>query len=204
MKNLRTFAAMFIAPVLLLTAALAQTANSELPDPIPVSIAVARCQYTPEDRACLSLKESGPANSEKSPDGTLAQMPRRIPQTPRLPRRPPGPYPRLGYTRMAVPAPNVRHAAIGFLIGFTLGAVRSNNQTAGTRVALGLLCGGLGAVIGAAVPSFSSHHPYPAWPDDEDDEMASRSKVGQPASPEPVPAGAATTSAAPTSPAGAP
>jgi hypothetical protein len=206
MKNLRTIASPFIVPMLLLSAALAQVANSEIPDQLPVSVAVARCQYSPADEACLSSRESGALSSEKSPDGTLAQMPRRIPEPPRLPRRPPGPYPRLGYPRAAVPAPNVRHAAIGFLIGFTLGVVHSNDRTAGSHVALGLICGGLGAVIGAAVPSFSSHHSYPAgsWPDDDDDEMASRSQVAKPASPEPVSAEAATTSAPPTSPAGAP
>jgi hypothetical protein len=197
---------MFIAPPLLLSAALAQVATSEIPGQLPVSVAVARCQYTPADEACLSLTESEAGNSEKSPDGTLAQMPRRIPAPPRLPRRSPGPYPRMGYPRMAVPAPNVRHAAIGFLIGFTLGVVHPNDRTAGSHVALGLLCGGLGAVIGAAIPSFPSHHPYPAgsWPDDDDDEMASTSKMAKPASPERVPADAVTTSTAPTSPAGAP
>ena len=202
MKNLQNISSLLIAALLLLSAALAQVANSEIPDQLPVSVAVARCQYTPADLACLSVSQSGAVNSEKSPDGTLAQMPRRIPGPPRLPRRPPGPYPRLGYPRMAVPAPNVRHAAIGFLIGFTLGVVHPNDRTARSHVALGLLCGGLGAVFGAAIPSFSSHHPYPAWPDDHDDEMASRSKVAKPASPEPVPADAATTSTAPTSPAG--
>ena len=202
MKNLRTIASLFIAPLLLLSAALAQVANSEIPDQLPVSIAVARCQYTPTEDACLSLSESSAVNSEKSPEGILAQMPRRIPKPPRLPRRPPGPYPRMGYPRMAVPAPNVGHAAIGFLIGFTLGVVHPNDRTAGSHVALGLLCGGLGAIFGAAMPSFSSHHPYPAWPDDDDDEMASRSKEAKPASPEPVSSAVATTPTAPTSPAG--
>ncbi|HET9305847.1 MAG TPA: hypothetical protein VFO46_07470 [Candidatus Sulfotelmatobacter sp.] len=202
MKNLQNISSLLIAPLLLLSAALAQVANSEIPDQLPVSVAVARCQYTPADEACLSLRESSALSSEKNPDGTLAQMPRQIPGPPRLPRRPPGPYPRMGYTRMAVPAPNVGHAAIGFLIGFTLGVVPSNDRTAGSHVALGLLCGGLGAVFGAAVPSFSSHHRYPPWPDDDDDEMASRSKVAKPASPEPVPAEAATASTAPTTSAG--
>jgi len=188
--------------MLLLSAALAQVANPEIPDQLPVSVAVARCQYTPTDEACLSLTESSAGNSEKSPDGTLAQMPRRIPAPPRLPRRPPGPYLRMAYPRLAVPAPNVRHAAIGFLIGFTLGMVHRNDGTAGSHVALGLLCAGLGAAMGAAVPSFSSHPPYPAWPDDDDDEMASRSKGAKPASPDPVPADAATASTAPASPAG--
>ena len=194
MKNLQNISSLLIGPMLLLSAALAQVADSEIPDQLPVSVAVARCQYTPADEACLSLRESGAVSAEKSPDGTLAQMPRRIPEPPRLPRRSLGSYPRMGYPRMAVPALNARHAAIGFLIGFTLGAVHSNDGTAGSHVALGLLCGGLGAVIGAAVPSFPPHHPYSAWPDDDDDEMASRSNVAQPASP-PAPADAATTSA---------
>jgi hypothetical protein len=192
--------------MLLLSAVRAQVANPEIPDQLPVSVAVARCQYTPADESCLSSRESGAANAKKSPDGTLAQMPRRIPAPPRLPGRPPGPYPRMGYPRMAVPAANVRHAAIGFLIGFTLGVVHSNDRTAGSHVALGLICGAVGAAIGAAVPSFSSHHSYPSgsWPDDDEDEMASRSKVAKPASPEPEPADAATTSTAPASPVGTP
>lgn len=198
MKNLQNISSLLIAPLLLLSAALAQVANSEIPDQLPVSVAVARCQYTPADESCLSLRESSAVNS----DGTLAQMPRRIPEPPRLPRRPPGPYPRMGYPRMAGPAPNVGHAAIGFLIGFTLGVVHPNDRTAGSHVVLGLLCGGLGAVFGAAIPSFSSHHPYNRWPDDDDDEMASLSKVAKPASPEPAPAEAATASTAPTSSAG--
>ena len=205
MKNLPVIASLFIAPMLLLSAAPAQLANSEVPDQLPVSIAFARCQYTPRDEACLSWKESDAVNSEKSPDGSLAQMPRQIPRAPRLSRRPPGPYPRTGYPRLTVPEPNVRHAAIGFLIGFTLGVLHPNDRTAGSHVALGLICGALGAVIGAAVPSFSSHHRYPAgsWPDD-DDEIASRSKVAPLASPEPVSADAATAPAAPTSPAEVP
>ena len=200
MKNLQNISSLLIAPLLLLPAARAQVA--EIPNQLPVSVTVARCQYTPADEACISWRESSAASSEKSPDGTLAQMPRRIPQPPHLPSRPPGPYPRMGYPRMAVPAPNVGHAAIGFLIGFTLGVVHPNDRTAGSHVALGLLCGGLGAVFGAAIPSFSSHHPYHRWPnddDDDDDEMASRSKVAKPASPQPAPAEAATASTAPTS-----
>jgi len=206
MKNLQIIASLIIVAMLLLSAALAQVANPEIPDQLRASVAVARCQYTPTDEACLGLRESSAGNPEKAPDGTLAQMPRRIPAPPRLPRRPPGPYPRMGYPRMAVPAPNVRHAAIGFLIGFTLGAVHPNDRTAGSHIALGLICGAVGAAIGAAVPSFSSHHSYPSgsWPDDDDDEMASRSKVAKPTSPEPVPADAATTSTAPASPVGTP
>jgi hypothetical protein len=192
--------------MLLFSAVRAQVTTSEIPDQLPVSVAVARCQYTPADEACLNLTESSAGNSEKGPDGTLAQMPRRIPAPPQLPRRPLGPYPRMGYPRMAVPAPNVRHAAIGFLIGFTLGAVHSNDRTAGSHVALGLLCGGLGAVMGAAVPSFSSHHSYPAgsWPGDDEDETASRSKVAKPASSASAPADAPTASTAGASPAGTP
>jgi len=191
--------------MLLLSAALAQVANSEIPDQLPVSVAVARCQYTPADEACLSLRESGAGNSEKSPDDTLAQMPRRIPAPPRLPRRPPGPYPRMGYPRMAFPVPSPAHVAIGFLIGFTLGAVHPNDNTVRGHVALGLIGGLMGAVIGAGVPSFHLRHSADPWPDDEEeDEMASRSKVAKPASPESAPADVPTTSTAAASPAGTP
>src|SRR5690348_6747541 len=146
MKNLRTLASLLIAVMLLLSVALAQVANSEIPEQLPASIAAARCQYTPTDEACLSLRESGAGNSEKSPDDTLAQMPRRIPAPPRLPRRAPGPYPRMGYPRMAVPVPSAGHVAVGFLIGFTLGAVHPNGDAVRDHVAMGLIGGLIGAV----------------------------------------------------------
>jgi len=191
--------------MLLFSAVRAQVTTSEIPDQLPVSVAVARCQYTPADEACLNLTESSAGNSEKGPDGTLAQMPRRIPAPPQLPRRPLGPYPRMGYPRMAFPVPSPAHVAIGFLIGFTLGAVHPNDNTVRGHLALGLIGGLMGAVIGAGVPSFHLRHSADPWPDDEEeDEMASRSKVAKPASSESAPVDAATASTSQTIPTGTP
>jgi hypothetical protein len=106
---------------------------------------------------------------------------------------------------MAVPVPSAGHVAIGFLIGFTLGAVHPNDNTVRGHVALGLIGGLMGAVIGAGIPSFHLHHSADPWPDDEEeDEVASRSKVAKPDSSESAPVDAPTTSTAAASPAGAP
>lgn len=163
MKNLRAVAPVFIALVLA-SASSAQEIESPIAGNLP-SVAAAHCQYTPDDQECLYLRSPG-----RSPE--QAQMPPRIPAPPRRPQRPPFSS-GAGHPLMWVPTPNAGHAAIGFLIGFTLGAVHPNDTTVRGHVALGLIAGLMGAVIGAGVPSFHwrSSRPQHPWPD-EDDEVA--------------------------------
>ncbi len=95
---------------------------------------------------------------------------------------PSGGYPRSAYAGMWMPSPSARHAAIGFLIGFGLGAAHPNDGTVRGHVALGLLVGLVGAGIGAAIPSFHARNPHwrGPWPDEADeeegDQYASRSE----------------------------
>jgi len=82
--------------------------------------------------------------------------------------------------RMAgpMPTPSLKGALIGGLIGFGVGAARSGDTSPKGRVGMGLLVGGLGAVIGAGIgAAFPGHYHYrrATWPDDE---MASDSRSG--------------------------
>lgn len=123
-------------------------------------VALARCAYISSSPGCLSRAVSSGQSTEAA-----AQFPRRVPG----PRRYPPPPPRM---RVAgpMPAPSLKGALIGGLIGFGLGAARSGDSSAKGRVGLGLLVGGLGAVIGAGIGAATPSHYHNrrvAWPDDE-------------------------------------
>lgn len=178
MKNLRIIDPLWLTTMLLLTsAAIAQTAGEQAAADLPTPVAAARCQYTPAESACLGSSESGQATITTNDDTTVAQLPRRIPGPPVRPRRPPMGHPRGGYPGMWMPPGNSRHAAIGFLIGFGLGAAHPNDGTVRGHAALGLIGGLVGAVIGAGIPSFHVRNPYRRgpWPEDED-QLASESE----------------------------
>jgi hypothetical protein len=186
MKNLRIIALLLTAP-LITSMTLAQTSDSPIETNLPVSVATARCQYTPAEQSCVGLTKSS-QNKHSDETSTVAQFPRRMPGPPFRPRRPPMAHPRgayPGYPGMAM-EPSGRHVLIGALIGFGLGAAagaKANTDQhpgAGVKAAflVGSIGGLLGAAVGAAVPSFHARNPYRhnRWP--EEDEQASRSDQG--------------------------
>ncbi len=143
------------------------------------SVTAARCRYTPADKACLT------GNGED----TLAQFSRHG-GPPMLPPRP------VRYSRGYEPAwgpGNGRHAAIGALIGFGLGAAigakANTDPHPGATVKASLLVGiigtGLGAAVGAGTPAFRAlnlrrRRPFPGNQQDDDDQVASQSKPDKP------------------------
>lgn len=155
---------------------LAQTAADSIPEATTPSIVAARCQYSPADDDCTSVtKSDATASSENTDNNTLAQIPRRVPGPPHPIRRRPVGHPGPAYAPMPMPPPSRRKVAIGALVGFSVGAIAPQNVTARARVGLGLIGAAFGALIGAAIPSAPSYHwRHRRWPDDDDDELASR------------------------------
>jgi hypothetical protein len=193
MKNLLIVAFLLTALVMTTSAALAQTREAQVANDLavtdfPTSIAIARCQYTPADNACAGANDSAQVETGASPDGTIAQSPRRVPGPPLRPRRPPMAHPRgEGYPGMRMEPGSARRAAIGALIGFGLGAAMgakaNTDQHPGVGVkaalAFGTIGGLLGAGIGAGMPTFHARNPYQRgpWHDQDDgDQVASRSE----------------------------
>jgi len=128
------------------------------------AITLARCQYTPEDNACSDA--SGQSSSRETARETLAQMSRRAgPPMARGPMR----YGR-GYRSSF--SGNGRHAAIGALIGFGIGAplgAKANKDphrgvTLKASLLVGFIGSGLGAAIGAGHPSFRARDRLPRIP----------------------------------------
>jgi hypothetical protein len=163
--------------VLLASTALAQTGDLQaVNDPSP-AVSAARCQYTPADEVCASLRESG--ETHPADDATVAQFPRRIPSPPA--RRPTIGRPRPSYTGMWRPAGSGRHALIGALIGCGLGTAIAVRGHTGVRasLALGTLGAGMGAAMGLSIPSFPARSPYRRgpWPD-EDEQASSNDQKG--------------------------
>lgn len=146
--------------------------QSDMGDASP-QVVVARCAYTPADEACASIER---ASFDTPAPEIAAQFPRRPPR-PR-PRRPVGRT--VGYGPGPWMQPNGRHAAIGALIGFGLGAAigakANQDRHPGAGVAAAFIVGsvgaGLGAVVGCGVPSFHawSHRRHVPWPDEGDEE----------------------------------
>ena len=146
MKHLQVIAAL-LAPLLVISSALSQTGNREVHDQATnhAEIATARSRYVQAD-----LQTEDVAGR---PSGGEAYAQSRRPG-PRPPMRP-----RLGYPQRTYPprwgSGYPRHAAIGALVGFGLGAAfgaKANTDRhpgVGTRAAL--LFGTFGAMIGAVV-----------------------------------------------------
>lgn len=178
MKNNWTLS-FLLGIVLLGSAAIAQTAKQSARAAMDDSVVAAHCQYTPADVACVDSTASGqaaPSTTNAIDDNTIAQYPRRMPVPPRGgPPRMMG-YPRARYAYMGMPRPSGRHAMIGAVIGFGLGAlVGSKASEARTTLTLAGVGGLIGAGFGLMTPSFPARRPYwrGPWPDD-DDEGASK------------------------------
>ena len=133
-------------------------------------VAAAHCQYTTADAACIGSKESGRETINTNHETPVAQLPRRIPGPPGRASRQSMGYPR-AYSGMWMPSPSGRHAAIGALVGFGLGAAVGAKGTGGARATLtfGVLGGLLGAAFGCMTPSFHVRSPYRRgpWPYNE-------------------------------------
>jgi hypothetical protein len=161
--------ALLLAVVCMAGQAIAQAADERDSTKFSPEVTAARCAYTLSDLACSSNIQQAPADSGKSP----AQIPRRAP-SPQYPRR-------SRCVRMArpMPQPSAKGAAIGGLIGFTLGAILPRDGDARSRVGVGVVLGAIGAGIGAAAGGSQpcgrcQRHRRP--PDAE--EMASNRRAG--------------------------
>lgn len=157
------------------TGMLAQTGSS-LRAATPQTVAAARCPYTPTDPTCVTV-----ASHETE---ALAQAKGRM--RPMPPRRP-MPYPR-SYAPM--PEFSGRHALIGGIIGFGLGAAlgakgnKDQHPGVGVKAAIlvGTIGGMIGAGIGATVPTFQARSlRHRGWPQEPDqDELASNQPPSEP------------------------
>ena len=171
MKSLSATALLLGACGLLTSTALGQSSDATATNNLPGSVVAARRQYATADEMCASQAKTAQSSGAGK---TVAQIPRRFPAVgPRRPPRPMVAYP--------MPEPSLRHAAIGGLIGFVLGATHSNTAPK-DRVGLGLVVGAVGAAIGAAIPSFHGRHSNPRgpWPDDDAEEMGSNNGSAPP------------------------
>jgi hypothetical protein len=137
MKNLRVLSPLLMS-LLFASLALAQAGSPDAPDaPQPQPSVAAQPEPTPA------------TGTGSSGEDRLISQAR---QYPRGPRRPMGP--RRGYAYPGFsppPALSPVGALIGFGFGAAAGAASANNGTAGAHVALGLIGGGLGALIGGAI-----------------------------------------------------
>jgi hypothetical protein len=156
MRHLQTIPS-FLFTLLLISSAAAQTADSQIASGSleEDAIAAARIPYpkdeTPSVNAADKVLTAQTGDDSKDDRDTLAQM-RRRPSRPLSPRPR---YPHRSYPNPWVEPGSGRHAAIGAVIGFGLGAAvgaRANtDQHPGAGVRASLLVGTFGALIGAAV-----------------------------------------------------
>ncbi len=187
MKHKEGFPFLFVV-LLLASSALAQSGDSQTTNDLPHQVALARCAYNETDEVCASVDHPSPAAADASNDTTLAQVPRRIPGPPVQPRRPPMGRPRGAYPGVWMEEGSGRHAAVGALIGFGLGAAlgahANKDQHPGVGVRAAFLVGTIGAVLGAAVgygtPTFYARSPHRRGPWADEDEQASRPKPAEP------------------------
>lgn len=177
MKNLRLSSTIAVIFALAATVA-AQTESLPPGDILPAGVSKARCAYTPADETCVA-NSSDSAVPEAIDRNTLAQGPPRVPGPRRYPRRPAMAYPRLVYPTWN-PQVSGRHAAIGALVGLTVGVLAGSRSSAKDALALGTFSAGLGAVFGLLVPAYPASA-YRPWPGDNDEE-AFRRKPNQPTS----------------------
>jgi hypothetical protein len=145
MTHTRNFS-FLLAPVLLVSVTFAQTKGSPV-DSSPDQVVAAHNRYT----------QPAEISPDTSDGAKLAQFQRRGPGAQ---------FPRRGYPRASYGAPwqepgNGRHAAIGALIGFGLGAAlgAGTSKDSHTTVGAAVIFGGFGALIGGAVGG--NHGAYP-------------------------------------------
>jgi hypothetical protein len=174
MKRNKGFLFLF-ALLLPVSSALAQIADSQTSNDLPLPVAVARCAYTQAEAVCASVHAASQNLSGPSGDTTLAQIPRRVPGPPFRVGRPPMGGP--AYPGMWQSQPSVGHALVGAVIGFGIGVAIGAKGNASARATLGIATvgAGLGAAMGLTIPSFPSRNPYRhRWPDDDEDARHSR------------------------------
>jgi len=121
-------------------------------------------------------QENSVADTRESGEGKLISQVR---QYPHLPRRPMRPRRGQAYPPAFLPPPPFSPvgALIGFGAGALLGASKAGDNTANTRVGLGLIGGGFGALFGGIIGgvirgphSFRHHGRYgPSWPEDDEE-----------------------------------
>jgi hypothetical protein len=178
---------LLLAPILLASTLLAQGTNSSrannLPETDPVTLA--RNSYIEADSGSLPANNYAAPNEPALENEMLAQYSRPPGPPFRPPMRPPmGSYPRMRS------GPNWGdHGALGALIGFGVGAGAGvawgtsrepAANRAGDALLGGLLLGGLGAAVGAAIASLPpfprrQFHRFHSGEDDYD-ELGSHSK----------------------------
>lgn len=149
------------------------------------SIASARCAYV-LDAACLPM----------SPTDREASAAQRTPGPRMRPRPMPIGPPYGRYPDVWAEPGSGRHALVGAIIGFGLGAAigakGTSNAPGANRPAASILIGGIGGLLGAAVgygtPSFPRRNRYRRgpWPDEENQNAQNRGATG-PASVPPPP-----------------
>jgi hypothetical protein len=161
MKNLRVLSPVLMS-LLLASVALAQAGSPDAPDaPQPQPSVAPRSEPTPA------------ARTGSSGEDRLISQAR---QYPRGPRGPMGPH--RGHAYPGFPPPpglSPVGALIGFGVGAAAGAGNANDGTVGAHVALGLIGGGLGALIGGAIgavanPFLHARRVYrPSGPNDDEE-----------------------------------
>jgi len=172
---------LLLGPILLASTVLAQCTNSSRANNLPEtdSVAVARRSYIEADSESSPANNYAAGNHPAVESETLAQYSR----PPGPPFRPPMQPPMGGYTGMRSEPNWGHHGALGALIGFGVGAGAGviwgtsrepAANRAGDALLGGLLLGGLGAAVGAAIaslPPFPSRQFYRRrpWEDDHDE-----------------------------------
>lgn len=182
MKHLRKVP-ILLTSILLASSVLAQTNNSLDAYTLPErnSIAAARSRYAQTENIS-SAKNSGFAVDSGSDGTTLAQLSRGRPGPPS--RQSMG-YPRGGNSAMWSEPGSGRHALIGAVIGFGLGAAIGAKGAGGSArlsVGFGIIGGAMGAAFGASIPSWPGgrFQRYRPWQDEDYDELGSASKTQTP------------------------
>jgi hypothetical protein len=186
MKNAQPLL-LLLAPILLASTVLAQGTNSSRTNNLPEadSVAVARNSYIEADSGSSPASNYAAGKQPALENKPLAQYSR----PPGPPFRPPVRPPMGGYPRMRSGPNWGHHGALGALIGFGVGAGAGviwgtsrepAANRAGDALLGGLLLGGLGAAVGAAIASLP---PFPSRQfhrrqsrEDDYDELGSRSK----------------------------
>jgi hypothetical protein len=173
MKNTKLFSP--FTWLLLGSVALAQAGIADVPEaPKPQEPAAAQTEAAKIE--AVKIEPTQDAKAGSSSEGLISQA-RRYPQLHPGRTRPPGQAYR---SHSPMPGLSPWGALIGLGAGFALGASKSQDSSAGGRAVMGLLIGGIGAVIGGVIgtapPLWHSRRTYPPDdPDDDDDEAALRS-----------------------------